>query len=246
MNLSIYRVTLVVLCLWMIVPTVCPAEKSQKSDWFRQGEAKYKAKNWSEAVNCFSKAILENPQNKDAYFFRGDALRQKDEIFEAIKDLRTVTEMDPDYSEAWRSLGKAYRALGRFADELVFYEKAIRCAKDKTIRRELVKWKSKLEKKLSHTPKTAASQKIRSITNKARVAQEAGHLDKAVEHYNAALKLAPGESSIYLSLGEIYLSRGDRKNGFGIYRESLSFRSDGCESAGPIRFCSGQGSGQRC
>jgi tetratricopeptide (TPR) repeat protein len=210
MGSMIPRATLVAFCLCLIFRAICGSEDAQNSDWFRQGQIKYKAGDWREAVRCFSAAIAQNPSNKDAYYFRGDALRQAGKILEGIRDLRTVTEMDPDYSEAWRALGKAYRTLGRFADELVFYEKAIECAKDETIRRDLVKWKSKLRKKLSQAPKTAASRQIHSIIDQARVAQESGHLNKAVEHYNAALKLAPGESSIYVFLGETYLSLGAR------------------------------------
>lgn len=210
MGSIIPRATLVAFSLCLISQAICGSEDAQNSDWFHQGQIQYKARNWREAANIFSSAIAQNPGNKDAYYFRGDALRQDGKILEGIRDLRTVTEMDPDYSEAWRALGKAYRTLGRFADELVFYEKAIKCVKDETIRRDLVKWKSKIQRKLSQASKNVASRQIHSIINKARVAQESGHLDTAVDHYNAALKLAPGDSSIYLALGETYLSLGAR------------------------------------
>jgi len=106
-------VTLVVLCLLILFSSLALAQNPSGADWFSQGQSRYNAKKWSDAINFFSKAIHDDPTNKDAYFYRGDALRQEGKILEAIKDLRIALEMDPEYSEAWRSLGKAYRNLGQ-------------------------------------------------------------------------------------------------------------------------------------
>ncbi len=209
MSYLIFRATLIGLCLWIGSQQICTAQNVQNSDWFLRGETKYKAGQWSEAISCFSEAIFENPRDKNAYYFRGDALRQSGKLFEAIKDLRTVTQMDPLDSEAWRSLGKAYRVLGRFRDELTYYEKSISCAKPEK-RRELENWRSKIQQKLRQSSKGGISNQTNSLIEKAQAALQSGHLDDAINLYEAGLNFAPGDSAIYLSLADVYLLKGDK------------------------------------
>jgi tetratricopeptide (TPR) repeat protein len=213
--------TLVALCLLILFSSIALAQNPSGADWFSQGQSRYNAKKWPDAINFFSKAIHDDPKNKDAYFYRGDALRQEGKILEAIKDLRIALEMDPECSEAWRSLGKAYRTLGRFSDELVFYEEATRHTKDPVTKRELEKWTQKLREKLNQSPQKAASQKIQSNLEKARAAQNSGDLDKAIKLYEAGLKLAPGEGSIYRGLGEIYLARVEKTKAVECFEKAL-------------------------
>ena len=220
-QLVIVRSIVVALCLLFVLPAPVQSENPKASDWFRKGQAKYKAKNWAEAVDLLSKALQKDPQYKDARFLRGDALRHDNRLFDAIKDLRIVTEMDPDYSEAWRSLGKVYRALGRFSDELVLYKEAVRCAKDPATKRDLEKWTAKLQEKLSQSPQKGTSQEIQSILAKAQAARNSGDIAKSITLYESALKLAPGESSIYIHLGDLYASLDNPAKGPQYYEKAL-------------------------
>jgi len=138
-----------------------------------------------------------------------------------IKDLRVVLEMDREHSEAWRSLGKAYRSVGRFADELVCYKEAIRWAKTPSVKRDLEKWTLKLQDKQKQSPHKATSQELNSIFEKARAAQRSGDIDKAIMLYDSGLKLEPGNSSIYLALGELYFTASKPSNALECYDKAL-------------------------
>lgn len=60
----------------------------------------------------------------NAYLAGGDATR-------AVEQLRRALAFDPDYSAAWKLLGKALTAAGRLSDALAAYRDGIAAAERK-------------------------------------------------------------------------------------------------------------------
>jgi Tfp pilus assembly protein PilF len=86
-------------------------------------------------------ALLANGQDSaslrfalaNGYFARDDAGR-------AVEHARTATELDPEYSAAWRLLGQAQVALGQVDDAAATFERGIEVAKkngDRQVQKEM-------------------------------------------------------------------------------------------------------------
>jgi len=184
-------------------------EAPKATDWFQRGKTEFKNRNWQEAASSFSMAIQEDSGCKDAYFLRGEALRQSGKFFSAIKDFRTVIETDAEHSEAWRSLGKVYRSLGRFDEELVCYQKAAEYCKDEKLKSILKQWIVKLQDKLKKDPTEKLAKRIEAQKQKAQAAEKAGDYEGALKLYQEGLNLLPGDASLYSGIGALHANRGE-------------------------------------
>jgi len=61
-------------------------------------------------------------------FGLGNACMQEGRTDDAVTHLRRAVELDPDYSAAWKALGKALTAAGRRDDALAAYRDGIAAA----------------------------------------------------------------------------------------------------------------------
>ncbi len=79
----------------------------------------------------------------NAYLCEGDALL-------AVKHLQHAIALDPDYSAAWKLLGKALTAAGQLTDALAAYRDGIAAAErkgDKQALKEMQVFARRLEKR---------------------------------------------------------------------------------------------------
>ncbi|HPJ46750.1 MAG TPA: tetratricopeptide repeat protein [Tenuifilaceae bacterium] len=61
---------------------------------------KLHAGNLAEAIELFTQEVEENPQNADAYFFRGKAFRQIGNTHAALNDFHRTLELNPNHNQA--------------------------------------------------------------------------------------------------------------------------------------------------
>lgn len=78
-----------------------------------------------EAVNLFTSAIEENPENVDAYYNRGTAYVELKRYEEAIDDFEMVIELDREYVDAYTARGIAYMNIGRYEEAVEDFGKTI-------------------------------------------------------------------------------------------------------------------------
>jgi len=57
-----------------------------------------------------------------------------------------------------------------------------------------------------------------------------GHLDQAVYHLNEAINLLPNDETAYLSLADIYLSRGESERALTIYQRCLNLNAENSQA----------------
>jgi tetratricopeptide (TPR) repeat protein len=67
---------------------------------FEEGVNELHAGNLAEAIILFTQEIEENPQNADAYFFRGKAFRQIGNTQAALNDFHRTLELNPNHNQA--------------------------------------------------------------------------------------------------------------------------------------------------
>lgn len=103
-------------------------ERGQRYKYFwitNNIKIKWKAKNHlGDAISDFTKVIELNPQNSEAYYYRGWAYFENDQCYEAIADFTKAIELNPKYGEAYKRRAETYYQLGEHAEYIRDQHKA--------------------------------------------------------------------------------------------------------------------------
>ncbi len=102
-------------------------------------------------INSF-KAMLERGQDSEmlrmtlgsAYFKEGDMVR-------AVEHLQKAVEMKPDYSAAWKMLGRSLAAAGRLVDAIIAFDQGLQAVEstgDKQTGKEIAVFRRRVQKQL--------------------------------------------------------------------------------------------------
>ena len=111
-------------------------EKHQKSDnkaklLREQGILLIAAQEYEVALTAFDKAVEIKPDYHQAWYNRGNALRQLGRLEQAIASYDKAIEIKPDKHEAWYNRGNALGELGRLEQAIASYDKAVEIKPDK-------------------------------------------------------------------------------------------------------------------
>jgi tetratricopeptide (TPR) repeat protein len=127
------------------------------------------------AVEHFQQAITLKPTDAEAYNNLALLLIQSDRAQEAIAHLKKAIELKPDYFEAYNNLGLALLQLGRDTEAVAQYRTALKIDQDRSNGRAL------------------AERERVVLTNLGIALSNAGQLQEAVDSFQAALALTPGD-----------------------------------------------------
>ena len=105
-----YQYSLRLLLVYMAVAVLC--SKAKAEDAFDQGKQAIVEKNYDLAIRCFTEAIRLDPQNANAYIFRGLAYSDTGDQDKAIADCTEAFRIKPDFGPAFDTRGKAYLKRG--------------------------------------------------------------------------------------------------------------------------------------
>jgi len=84
-----------------------------KNSKFRSdGRSHFDKKQWSESIEAFSKAIILNPRDHLAYFWRAYAYDESNKFALAVKDFSKSLQLEPDDATAYSNRGATYRDMG--------------------------------------------------------------------------------------------------------------------------------------
>ena len=108
-----------VLCLLM-------AEKSTGTeDWKNRGFQLLKARQFTAAIEAFTKAIKADPNNAEAYNQRGVAWANQGDIDRAIADYTKAVNIDPELVGALNNRGSAFYRRGDYERAISDYTRAL-------------------------------------------------------------------------------------------------------------------------
>ncbi len=93
-------------------------------DWLKTGYEAFDDKKWDEALNAFNKAIKINPQNMEAYFYRGNVYDELGDYKTAIVNYNRAIKLNPIYIDAYLYRGFAYNNLGQLKKAMADIKKA--------------------------------------------------------------------------------------------------------------------------
>jgi len=152
--------------------------------------------NLERAIAEYNEAVLQNPQNPEAYNNRGDVYHQLGEYERAIDDFDEAIRLDPQYADAYSYRGYAFYDLGEYERAIDNYDEAIRL-----------------------DPQIASSYKLRGD-----VYHQLGEYERAIDDFDEAIRLDPQYVKAYNNRGWAFYELGDYQKAIEDYDEAL--RSD--------------------
>ena len=105
-----------------------PARIDDSVSLFRIARNLHQQGKLDEAISFYDQVIDINAQNHEAYFYRGNAKRDKRELKyydDAIKDYDKAIELNPYYTPAYNNRGLVRYDLKQYAEAIEDYDKAI-------------------------------------------------------------------------------------------------------------------------
>jgi YVTN family beta-propeller protein len=88
---------------------------------------------YDQAIICFDKALVINPNNAESWYNRGVALSILNRNEDAIQSYDRAIKLDSGTINAWNSKGHALSGIGKYADALRSYDRAIEIHSDNII-----------------------------------------------------------------------------------------------------------------
>lgn len=158
-----------------------------------QGKGMYK-----EAIDCYNRAIEQNPGYVEAYLRRGNCYGKLKEFSKAIDDFNKVIELNPRHAMAYNNRGAIYSNLGEDSRAMDDYNKTI---------------------KLNPRHKLA-------YYNRGNVYRILKEYSKAMDDYNKAIELYPGCAMAYKNRATIHWINGSFKNVINDYEEAIKIQPD--------------------
>jgi hypothetical protein len=151
---------------------------------FAQAAGVAAAKNLERAVQLYGQAIAADPSRAEAYYKRGNALKDLGRLEAAIASYDEAIERNSDYVYAYCNRGTLQHALGRMAASLASYDRA-----------------------LALEPKDALTH-----YNRALLLQECDRWDEALAAYDASLAIDPdfADAQYNRALASLYLGNFER------------------------------------
>ncbi|MEO9320332.1 MAG: tetratricopeptide repeat protein [Nitrososphaera sp.] len=95
------------------------------SSFCEQGLRSFQQGDYSAAARYYGHAIKLNPENDDAWNYKGIALHEFGKYNQAIKCYENALELNPKYDDAWNYKGLALYDLHKYNQAIKCYDKAL-------------------------------------------------------------------------------------------------------------------------
>ncbi|MDR1148260.1 MAG: tetratricopeptide repeat protein [Spirochaetaceae bacterium] len=160
-------------------PAYTPEDQAQS--FYKEGMARFNAKEWDGAIFYFTEAVRLNLKTRDVYFYRARAYENKGNINQAIADLGLAISKDWSDGEAIRSRGALYIGKGDYDRAIADFSQAV-----------------------ARNPKDAESYNYRGVAYFRKA-----DYDQAIVDWTKAVKLDPKFATAYANRGNAYYNKAD-------------------------------------
>ena len=161
---------------------------------YNAGNAYSALNKFEEAVACYQRALLLNPDYYEALNNLGNALKGQGKLEEAITCYQRVLSLNPDYYEAFNNLGNALKDQGKLEEAMACHQRAIALKPDF----------------------------YKAHTNLGVVLHDQGKMEEAIACYQHALTLNPDYYEALINLGNALREQGKFKEAMASYRKAIS------------------------
>ncbi len=148
------------------------------------GQTQARAGNFEKAISNYQTAIELRGLQESFWTYKnlGDALRQKNQLCEAIDTYQKAINLEPNNAEVYDSLGQAQAQKENWAEAVANYNKAI---------------------------KLGLKQPFWTYNNLGNALRNQDRLNEAVAAYQKAIRLQPDNSLPYRGIGQVYTQQED-------------------------------------
>jgi tetratricopeptide (TPR) repeat protein len=143
-----------------------------------------------EAISCYEKSLMLNPQSPQVLNNLGNALREKEKFDEAIRCYEMALKINPEYINAQNNIGFTYLEIAEF-------DKAITC----------------FDALLKMCPECAEAH-----NNQGVALRETGQFNEALNSFKRAIQFNPDLEDAHQNLSALYLLLGNFQDGWREYR----------------------------
>jgi tetratricopeptide (TPR) repeat protein len=210
-------------------------KKFISDEYMHQGDAFYEFKQYDDAIRYYSKAILLDPNNAEAYNNLGVISYKKVEYDNAIEYYNKAVSINSNSSEVFANLGLGYAQKGKFSKALENYNKALKinpkcedaylgCGIVYAKKGELNEAIKCFNKVLELNPKDA-----KAYNNRGTAYDEKGEFGKAMSDLKKALELNPNFADAYNNRGIVYDEIGNYNRAIEDFNKALSTKPDDVE-----------------
>jgi tetratricopeptide (TPR) repeat protein len=188
-------------------------EKRESSAFFLRGNAKWKEKEYHEAIKWYTEAIAKRPDFSDAYYNRGLVYQILEKNDEALADFSKATELDAKFAPALFKKAEILQTLQQSDEAVIAVESLVKSFPDSsanwTLKGDILLQKADLSGSLSSYDRSLAldSSSIETLINKGVVLQEMNEIDLAEAVFKKALKSGKYQDLLNNNLGYLAIQR---------------------------------------
>lgn len=161
---------------------------------------------WADEITLWRDVVTKSPKKARVHHSLGHAYLIQGRLDEAVTELRTSIQLDPNFPDAHNSLGVAYGQQGQGEASIQEYQTAIRVK-----------------------PNYA-----QAYFNLGVAYGERGQITEAIQEYRAAVQIKPDFPEVHYNLGQAYLAQGLRDDAIAEFRTTLRFDPDFPEAHGNL------------
>jgi tetratricopeptide (TPR) repeat protein len=204
------RLALLTFVFALATPAFAQTPPSTANDYFKLGNERYAAQDWSGAITAYTKAIELDPRHKIAYYNRAVVRKEQGEVEEALADYNKAIEIDPSYVPPYLNRGVIRQDKKDLDGAIADFSKSIELQ-----------------------PRKPEAYGARGSARKAKA-----DIEGALADYNKAIELDPHYAPAYYDRGQFWLSKQDLDRAsadYSKYIELVPTDVDGYNSRGSVR-----------
>ena len=206
----------------------------EKPEYFYgRGNAYYELKNYQNAISDYTKAILLNPSNVNAYFNRGVVYFEQQNYPKAINDFTQILRLQPEHAEAYYKRGLVYyksqdylkaiqdytQVIGLRPNTLDAYNaylgRGVAYAANNNLQKAIADYTQMIK---------IQPQKIDGYYRRGRARFFIGDYQGSLDDYNQVIKINPKNEDAYARRCSTYLNLAEYEKAASDCTEAIKFR----------------------
>jgi tetratricopeptide (TPR) repeat protein len=166
--------------------------------------------NYKQALADYNEALRLDSVNVHAFMGRAGLHRIKGDLAPALADSNEAVRLDPNFGAAYYTRGTVYHARKDYEHTRADWEQALRLSPGFAF----------IKERLEALRKEAAREAV-TVMNQGDALAAQGEWELALEEYNRAILLNPGDARFYARRGDAYASQSEWKDALANYTKAI-------------------------